>query len=803
MEEKITEIRERSAVHRFTIKEKSTSFKVLGESPEDKDKKKISKMGNIDKQIRRGSTMQNNNISISPLKLRVQELRKNSIVMTSKQELINYLNMPHNDRKVKLSSIQKLIQSLSGIKQMFPVPPDQNKVGIEEISKNAKYIPIKKHQVLNMMSERIESNYYIITGKVACIQPVEIEVYLTKKEYLDYLLNLIRYSHMELFKACLSCNSSTYKIKESEFLNLLEKYFSYDYIYDNETDNKTTGEMNKLNLIAGTLLKKKSSIASTTYSLRNTRKANNNNFCGIVYDYLCNHYDEETKSLVIEPDYYLRTVNKKLQELCGEEFCHAHSSSKEGLTDLRSKVTLFELKIIETMEDNDIIGRFELDCEIYKPKSTYIALVPTETFSLKICKYKAILVSLYEKINKDNLNIILETGIFREINKNELSKNLHQLFSTINVRKGELYSTASEGNNIIDLDNELVIVKSGMFSLSMYSSIIKLQKIASKLSNNFEFSELLQEYMNNYDGMSKKDYLKPINLTIESLGNKEVVGIDEKFINQLQEAILKIKMQTGGISNKRKEEIQNNTLLTCESFIKTMELRLICNSANGELIIINKNSLTSNLESSHTLTLIMNNVIKILTDKKDYYVHRIKTTINSLSSIHCSENSPTNLISIMKAKLKSDVIYTLNRRKTKSQDYNGSSTLATLTESKVIGKGESKLKFDSSSLPLITSSENIKKYNDQSTSIAQDKEYQPTTITNIKFPMKQINKKSNIAELQAYLNRAKVTARPNFNFRSSFKDTNLAKTISSVEPAIAQRSYYFQNFTAVGNNKNN
>lgn len=802
------EKRGRSSNYRFTIKEKSSTVKLLEDSTDDKGNKRLSDYGKIDKQIRRGLTMQVSNPNFSPIKSKAPEQRKYSVAMTTRQELISYLSIPYNERKTKLSSLQKLLQPLSGIKRMFPLHSDLHKVGIEEISINAKYMPIKKHQVLNMMSERFESNYYIITGKVACIQPIQIEAHLTKKEYLDYLLNLVRYSHMDLFKACLSCNSSSFKIKETDFLNLISNYFSDDYIYINESDTKTpkvNGEASKLSF-GGNLLKKKSTIISATNSLRNTRKTNNS-FCGIVYDYLCNHFDEETKSLVIDPDYYLTTINKKLQELqCTEGIDHTSKISLDGLVDIKKKVTLFELKIIEILEDNDIIGRFELDCDFYKPKSTYIALLPTDAFSLKTSKYKSILGTLYEKINKDNLNIIMEAGIFRGIIKNEISKNLHQLFSTIIVRKGEIYSTTNEHHNIVDLQTELVIIKSGTFSISMTSSIMKLQKTLSKLSNNCsEFSEILQEYMNGNDGISKKDYHKPMNLTMECLGHNEVVGVDEKFKCQLQAAIAKIKIKAGYMSNKQKDEMQLDSGMLCETFVKTMEFRFMCNSANGELIIINKNALTSSLESRYTLSLILSNVLKALSDKKDYYVTRINTIINSLSTIHNSQSSTRTLISTsINTKLKPILTNSLSSRKTKSQDYNISSTLATLTDrSKDLGNLESKLRFDS--LPtIIKLNEKVNRGNQQFSTLNQEKEQQTILYSSTKSPAinQSNNKASNIAELQTYLNRAKASANPKINFRSSFKDAKPKKS-AMMQSDNVQRSYYFQNFTAVGNNKNN
>ena len=183
--------------------------------------------------------IQKTNYSVKIKKRRNADLcfsRKSSIATNKKKNnnisdklalIIKVLSNPPKLRTLEdkkfirnyLLSLQTFVKFLSNIKE-------DKETTLEMICSYLKHKSSSKNSILFKYGDRGENYYIIISGKVEILLPKPYSTYLTREEYLKYLVKLITNNEIELYKNILSLNNFVYELSKKE-LDILSNYEEY------------------------------------------------------------------------------------------------------------------------------------------------------------------------------------------------------------------------------------------------------------------------------------------------------------------------------------------------------------------------------------------------------------------------------------------------------------------------------------------------------------------------------------------------------------------------------------------------
>ena len=552
-----------------------------------------------------------------------------------KDELIRLLNLPKQYKIESLNLLIKQVLNIREINNLFPIK-ENIRDSLEEVVLNLKHAHYASNTVINLIDSRFESNYIILSGKITCIKLKKINYNVCLKDYLKYLVHILKHSHINLFRKVLDVNKQTLNINDNNFIELIEEVLNKDFIYNNLSSQKSLINIKtkKYSFISKPTIISKSRIPSNNSNLalnssetKNKKFNNEKNLNAIISDYMTKTFNEKLKKWIIPPSDYLRSVNK-----------YIHEVKENTQNEQKYNFIVYQLVIDSILEKNDFIGRFNFDVDTYKSECTYIISEDCDLVLIKSKKYKEIYEKIMENINKNNINIILESKPFNFLSKNDVIRYIYNHLQISLVNKGIIYSYDLKfgfNDKTIDLRDNFVIIKNGSISLEINSSLFNLQKYLNYLANHEVFNNNLQDYINDYDSSANENYFKNKKMIVklETIERCQIIGFDEDYLDMLEY----YKNNNMIINNLKNSYVSKN-----QSVYNKLGIIFKCESVNCEILIINKKDFCNSIINAYFYDTLLLNIRKYITFKRKYYYERIDKIIKTLKQNQQNKHNSTN-----------------------------------------------------------------------------------------------------------------------------------------------------------------
>ena len=340
----------------------------------------------------------------------------------------------------------------------------------------------KQNEFVVKMNEIGNDCYFLLSGILSVLKPVEYHIELTYDEYIQYLANLIKNKEFEIIDNIRRTNQNYIDMGLVEDLeNFVKSYFII-----------------KLKRDITHLLKTRS---FTKEFIQNRFKLFNLSF----EDYNLNttsinqHIEEIIKgSTVKEKDlkeYLDSVISPKPENL------EILNSNPHIFEDIKHKFAIFKYEDFLYLKPGSFFGESALDSTIHKRNASIRTEEDCIILSLNINIYKTLLFENNKKLKSFDVVFICKNFCFNDISTIIFNKNYFPFFKLITKTKDDIIYRQSEHLTSI------YFVKEGNIKLEIYASITELYELIkyyyNKLSNNpnikicqAELKEIKENYVN-------------------------------------------------------------------------------------------------------------------------------------------------------------------------------------------------------------------------------------------------------------------------------------------------------------------
>ena len=566
----------------------------------------------------------------------IERLMKNSNfinINNNNQQVNDYKDKNNNGKK---TSVEENIHS-------------KIKTLISKLADSVIFEKYEKSKFIIKMNDIGKDCYFLISGKISILKPVEYKhIEITYEDYFKYLLNLLEKKEMHIFKRVLELNWHFIKIYDEENLIDIVKYYIQNRISVYSNISFSIYEKNKnedltLNKIEILLSEYKLNFDHFNLSKEQILKDINE---------ILSNPDNKNNNINIQNkiNIYFRQLFKPTKQtiILMSPFEFLFEIKNHGKEDNNKKyVTLYKYEIFMFLEPGSFFGEMSLEIESKRRNATIRAEEDCILISLNNQQYENLILDDNKKINLLRINFLCTHFFFNKISTILFNKYYYPMFKYINKKKDEIiYKQESKFNS-------LFFLKEGTIKYEIYASIIDIHELINFLIFSIKNNKKLK-LDNNYISYLKQNYLKNksfINLENSNIILKEKIVEKKKFEISicnlyetlgLQEYFLDIgHMCTCYVSSENAKlfEISKNSLnkiIIAERDIKEDYYNLVLNKI---VAFIKRLYNIENIFIKQTQFKIKTNFFEI---NDSNYISELKRENNILKNIEKNKNNPNS-----------------------------------------------------------------------------------------------------------------------------------------------------------------
>ena len=391
------------------------------------------------------------------------------------------------------------------------------------------YEKFPKNYILIRFGEKGSKAYINLSGEVAVLIKKQYKLFLTEKEYLYYLANLIKYNEYELANIVINENFKSFPIEIIDDIN--------EQDFDKKNSFSTSvKDLNKFNDIENieTIYNfdKQSPKDFSSFDLKEKKEKNNINASKKYFPKLKLNQENEKLKSVSSPltifasnllkTYKLQFISKKLLNKCSvEEYINRLNVIKDfdfneekynnqncDLKD-RSLLSIYSYINVVNLPNGSLFGDMALNNKNSLRTATIISLDECHCGVLNKKSYNNCLKTSAERNLRDILEFIVELPLFKGIQPAYFLKKYYTSLSRNYTNKN--YKIIIQGEK----PEYIALLKSGQYTIYTYNSL-------------FNISNLMIYYLKLKQKIKKNDEM--VNKIIQSLKitNKLLIQ-NEKF----------------------------------------------------------------------------------------------------------------------------------------------------------------------------------------------------------------------------------------------------------------------------------
>ena len=387
---------------------------------------------------------------------------------------------------------------------------EEIKIGIKLntiVLKLAERVLVKKYpknKFVVKMNEIGEDCYFLISGKLSILKPVEYKLKLTYKDYFIYLKSLMDLNEIDLVQQVLNANRRFLDITNiKEVTRLIRVYFAHTLKM--ELDKKVNGI---------TLKEVETFFKEFNYSFEDF-KINKEKMMKEIKSNL----EQDSNFDILLRNYICDNISMSTEDLFLLDLHNIFNTEKERKAPL---VNLFRYEIFLFLYPGSFFGDAALENTIKKRNASIRCEEDCIICSLSNLYYSSLIAEENKKLKIIDLQFLLNNFFFKEISPNIFNKYYYPMFKV---------SEKKRRNDIIYKSNEklssIYLLKDGIIKTEINANINDLMNLIKKIikslylkSSNLKIA--LEQIMD-----LKKNYLKD-DIILETMHNKDQIISDKQ-----------------------------------------------------------------------------------------------------------------------------------------------------------------------------------------------------------------------------------------------------------------------------------
>ena len=352
---------------------------------------------------------------------------------------------------------------------------------ISKLADNVCIHKYKESEFVVKMNEEGHDCYFLISGILSVLKPVEYHIELTYDEYIQYLANLIKNKEFDIIDNIRRINQNYIDLGFVEDLeNIVKSYFIMKL-------KKDITHLFKQGKFTKEYIENRFKLFNLSFEDYNLKSSTINQ-----------HIEEIMKgSTVKEKDLkeYLDSILSPKKESLEILIANAHI-----FENIKNKFTIFKYEDFLYLKPGSFFGESALDNIVHKRNASIRTEEDCIILSLNNNIYKSVLFENNKKLKSFDVVFICKNFFFNDISTIIFNKNYFSSFKLISKRKDDIIYRQSEHLTSI------YFVKEGNIKLEINTSIIELYNLIkyyyNKLAENSyikihqtELKEIKENYL--------------------------------------------------------------------------------------------------------------------------------------------------------------------------------------------------------------------------------------------------------------------------------------------------------------------
>ena len=357
---------------------------------------------------------------------------------------------------------------------------------ITKLAENVVIEKYKKNEFVVKMNEIGENCYFLVSGELSILKPVEYHIEMTYDDYLIYLSNLLKYNEYELISALRNINQNIIDVGIIEELkNFIRTYFILKF-------NKDIIKLVDNNTFDASYIENRLKLFNFTFEDFNLSKEN-----------VLNHI----KSIIQKSSLRQRDLKQYLNKIITptQEDYDRIDSDSYILKENKNKFTIFRYEDFLFLKPGCFFGETALDIRTHKRNASIRVEEDAIILSLKNKMYQDLLSENNKKLKSFDVLFICNNFFFKDISPIIFTRRYFSLFKLIQYRKNDIIFKQS------DKLSSVYFVKEGNVKLEIYASIIDIFNLIEYYYNTLCNNSNLKINQNIIKEM--KEYTEDENIT--------------------------------------------------------------------------------------------------------------------------------------------------------------------------------------------------------------------------------------------------------------------------------------------------
>ena len=536
---------------------------------------------------------------------------------------------------------------------------------VSKLADNVEIQVYKKNNFVIKMNETGDNCYFLVSGILSVLKPVEYHFELSYDEYLQYLTNLIKNKEFVIIDNLRRINQYYIDIGLVEDLKIfIKSYFIIKL-------KKDISELFKTGKFQSDFIQKRLKLFNLSFEDYNLNSEKVNQ-----------HINEILKGSTLKEkdliEYLEKIIILKPEELV------TLKSNLHIFENIKHKFTIFKYEDFLYLKPGCFFGESALDNVVQKRNATIRTEEDCVILSLKNNIYKTVLFENNRKLKSFDVVFICKNFFFNDISTIIFNKNYFPFFKLLSLTKDDIIYRQS------DQVTSVYFVKEGNIKLEITASYIELFNLINyyynQLANNpyIKISKTeLKEIRDNYLEDKTLTDLRHLNALLKEKLNKKIkfelftssycdtLGLEEFFMKSEYSCTCTVISQEAKIFELSSESL--NTIITTEkkchyAYYNLISSKLVASIKRLHIIKMNYiNQLNYKIKENFFGTEVSETrLIKGQTGTKRPFCRYIKTKYEPISLNSFYKNSKNeeiknqNFLSLKKATIALNITRNIN-----------------------------------------------------------------------------------------------------------------------------------------------
>ena len=381
----------------------------------------------------------------------------------------------------------------------------------------------KQNEFVMKMNDTGDNCYFLLSGMLSILKPVEYHFELTYDEYMQYFSNLIKYKENEIITKLRRLNQNYINMGLEEDLNFVKTYFII----------KLKNDISKL-IKSGEF---KREFIEQRFKLFNLSFEDYNLNSSTIY----HHVEEIIKGSSLKE----KDVKDYLDSLISIE------KEKENIVyknqnifkNKKEKFIIYKYEDFLYLKPGNFFGESALDGLVHKRNASIRAEEDCVVLSLKNEIYKALLFENNRKLKSFDVIFICKNFFFNDISTTIFNKNYYPFFKLLTKSKDDIiYKQNNKVNSVFfikegDLKLEINVSMTELYNLIKYyydklsnNSYIKLNQVELKEIKDKYLEDKLITDVRHQSQIMREKLNKKIKFELYTTNGCDILGLEEYFL---------------------------------------------------------------------------------------------------------------------------------------------------------------------------------------------------------------------------------------------------------------------------------